>query len=202
MAALLRHQTRYEAMLRERMAEYERLRPNIELSNPRPEDESQPDNPSVAPEPNHEEITDIAPSSGPTVPSSRGSEGMSQIQTSIQQITAELQRLRVASDAITSARHSMNAHLQHAPERPPQTLDNQPGRPAAMNDEEMTRKLECQVCYQQLADVALLPCGHMVMCQWCADVVIPVKHSHLPIRPSKCPMCRKVVKQRFKIHMG
>jgi hypothetical protein len=39
------------------------------------------------------------------------------------------------------------------------------------------------------------------MCQWCADVVIPVKHSHLPIRPSKCPMCRKMVKQRFKIHM-
>jgi hypothetical protein len=129
-------------------------------------------------------------------PSSSGG-GMSQIQTSISQITSELQRLRLASEAITSARHSMHART----ERPELTLDNQPDRPEPQTDEEMTKTLACQVCYQQLANVALLPCGHMVMCQWCADVVIPVKHSHLPIRPSKCPMCRKMVKQRFKIHM-
>jgi hypothetical protein len=126
---------------------------------------------------------------------------MSQIQTSIQQISSELQRLRLASEAITSARHSMNARFVQ-PEGPVQTLDNQPNRPPPMTDEEMTKTLACQVCYQQLADTAVLPCGHMVMCQWCADVVIPVKHSHLPIRPSKCPMCRKAVKQRFRIHMG
>ncbi|KAH8724328.1 hypothetical protein GQ44DRAFT_655078 [Phaeosphaeriaceae sp. PMI808] len=128
--------------------------------------------------------------------------GMSQIQTSIQQITSELQRLRLASEAITTARHSMNARFTHG-EHPShsQTLDNQPDRPPPMTSEEMTKSLECQVCYQQLANIAVLPCGHMVMCQWCADVVVPVKHSHLPVMPTKCPMCRKVVKQRFKIHM-
>ena len=67
------------------------------------------------------------------------------------------------------------------------TLDNQPDRPAPKTDEEMTKTLACQVCYQQLADIAVLPCGHMVMCQWCADVVIPVRHSHIPTRPSKMP---------------
>ncbi|KAF1834940.1 hypothetical protein BDW02DRAFT_497284 [Decorospora gaudefroyi] len=91
----------------------------------------------------------------------------------------------------------------HRPPSPPlASLDNQPGRPGPKTDEEMTKVLACQVCYQQIADVAVLPCGHMVMCQWCADVVVPVKHGHIPQRPTKCPMCRKQVKQRFKIHTG
>ncbi|KAH7374384.1 hypothetical protein BKA66DRAFT_513803 [Pyrenochaeta sp. MPI-SDFR-AT-0127] len=126
--------------------------------------------------------------------------GFSEVRSSIEQITSELQRLRLASEALSSARHSM--HAWNHPEPPAVTLDNQPDRPPPKSDEEMTKTLACQVCYQQLADIAVLPCGHMVMCQWCADVVIPVRHSHIPIRRSKCPMCRKQVKQRFKIHMG
>jgi hypothetical protein len=88
------------------------------------------------------------------------------------------------------------------PSPPLVSLDSQPDRPAPKTDAEMTRVLACQVCYQQVADIAVLPCGHMVMCQWCADVVVPVKHGHIPARPTKCPMCRKQVKQRFKIHTG
>ncbi|KAJ4363575.1 hypothetical protein N0V83_009871 [Neocucurbitaria cava] len=129
--------------------------------------------------------------------------GFSDIRTNIQQITSELQRLRLASEALSSARHSMHARTHHLSEPLLPSLDNQPDRPAApKTDEEMTKTLACQICYQQLADIAVLPCGHMVMCQWCADVVVPVRHSHLPVRPTKCPMCRKQVKQRFKIHMG
>jgi len=184
MAMLLRHQARYEAMLAERMAEFERAQPEVGST-------------AFAPGPTSDSAGPHTEASGDNA----NGNGMSEIQTSIQQITSELHRLRLASEAITSARHSMHSHFQPPPDRPPQTLDNQPGRPDAMSEDEMTKKLECQVCYQQLADVALLPCGHMVMCQWCADVVIPVKHSHLPIRPSKCPMCRKAVKQRFRIHM-
>jgi rubrerythrin len=195
MATLLRYQARYEAMLADRMAEFERLRPEPQAA----EGFSQ-DQPTGTENTTEAGQTTVAPSYSSS-PGGSGN-GMSQIQASIQQITSELHRLRLASEAITSARHSMHSHFQQQPERPPETLDNQPGRPAAMSDEEMTKKLDCQVCYQQLADIALLPCGHMVMCQWCADVVIPVKHTHLPIRPSKCPMCRKTVKQRFKIHMG
>jgi hypothetical protein len=134
----------------------------------------------------------------PTAASSSG--GISEMRSSLQQITSELQRLRLASEAVASARQAL--HAQRLSETQPQTLDSQPGRPPPKTDEEMTKVLACQVCYQQTADIALLPCGHMVMCLWCADVVIPVKHSHVPIRPSKCPMCRKVVKQRFRIHTG
>lgn len=95
----------------------------------------------------------------------------------------------------------LNRHFHLPPELPSLSLDNQPDRPPPQTDEAMTRVLACQVCYQQLANIAVLPCGHMVMCEWCADVVIPVRHSHLPVRRSNCPMCRKQVKQRFKIHM-
>ncbi len=135
----------------------------------------------------------IAPTTSPTG-------GMSEVRLSLQQITQEMQALRLASEAVTSARHAWLA--RHAPERPLPTLDNQPERPAPKTDSEMTKTLACQVCYQQLADIAVLPCGHMVMCEWCADVVVPVKNSHIPIRPTKCPMCRKQVKQRYKIHAG
>jgi hypothetical protein len=88
------------------------------------------------------------------------------------------------------------------PPPPLVSLDSQPDRPPPKTDEEMTTVLACQVCYQQIADIAVLPCGHMVMCQWCADVVVPVRHGHIPAKPTKCPMCRKQVKQRFKIHTG
>lgn len=138
--------------------------------------------------------------SEPIATTSSSTGGMSEVRLSLEQITSELQRLRLASEAVSSARHALHAH--RAPERPFPTLDNQPDRPPPKTDAEMTRTLACQVCYQQLADVAVLPCGHMVMCEWCADVVVPVKHSHIPVRPSKCPMCRKQVKQRFKIHTG
>ncbi|KAJ4985516.1 hypothetical protein SVAN01_08987 [Stagonosporopsis vannaccii] len=138
--------------------------------------------------------------SEPIATTSSSTGGSSEVRLSLEQITSELQRLRLASEAVSSARHALHAH--RTPERPLPTLDNQPDRPPPKTDAEMTRMLACQVCYQQLADVAVLPCGHMVMCEWCADVVVPVKHSHIPVRPSKCPMCRKQVKQRFKIHTG
>lgn len=141
-----------------------------------------------------------APPSEPIATTSSSTGGMSEVRLSLEQITSELQRLRLASEAAAFTRHIL--HTRHTPERPFPTLDNQPDRPPPKTDAEMTRTLACQVCYQQLADVAVLPCGHMVMCQWCADVVVPVKHSHIPVRPSKCPMCRKQIKQRFKIHTG
>jgi hypothetical protein len=193
MEVLRMQQARYQGLLAYRREQFERLLPDSQSTDG--ESSGQLNDPA-------EVAAGSAQSRAPASSSGGNGNGMSQIQNSIQQITSELHRLRLASEAITSARHSMHSHFQPQPERPPQTLDNQPGRPPPMSEEEMTVKVECQVCYQQLANIALLPCGHMVLCQWCADVVIPVKHTHLPIRPSKCPMCRKTVKQRFKIHMG
>lgn len=132
-----------------------------------------------------------------------------QLRASLEQITSDLSRFRELSVAAIALgeggsnrgwSRSIANSLVH-PDAPRPTLDA-PDRPPPLSDEQMTKNLSCQVCYCQLADTAVLPCGHMVMCQWCADVVVPVKHSHVPVRPSKCPMCRKTVKQRFKIHVA
>ncbi|KAL1605259.1 hypothetical protein SLS60_004803 [Paraconiothyrium brasiliense] len=127
----------------------------------------------------------------------------SSLRTSLDQITSDLSRLQAATDAVANARIALVRRRPVRPlfTEPTQTLD-QPDRPPPLTDAQMTKKLDCQVCYSQIADIAVLPCGHMVMCQWCADIVVPVRHSHIPARPSKCPMCRKTVKQRFKIHTG
>jgi hypothetical protein len=42
-----------------------------------------------------------------------------------------------------------------------------PGRPTVpATEEEKMVKMECSVCYDQKATVALFPCGHAVMCEW------------------------------------
>ncbi|KAJ4298274.1 hypothetical protein N0V90_006174 [Kalmusia sp. IMI 367209] len=130
----------------------------------------------------------------------------SSFQSSLGQNTPGLDRLPAPFDAVDTIADLQVQFVRRRPARtfvsePIQTLD-QPGRPEPLTDEQMTKKLDCQICYSQIADIAVLPCGHMVMCQWCADIAVPVRHSHIPVRPSKCPMCRKMVKQRFKIHTG
>jgi hypothetical protein len=120
------------------------------------------------------------------------------LRTSLEQINHELSRLRQASEAVNTARAAL--YLRRTP--PVVSLDDQPGRPAALTDAEMMKSVACQVCYSQIADIAVLPCGHMVMCQWCADVVCPVKHANVPVAATKCPMCRKGIKSRVRIHMG
>ena len=43
--------------------------------------------------------------------------------------------------------------------------DEDDGRPAPRADSDMIVSLECKICYSQVADTAVLPCGHFVMCQ-------------------------------------
>lgn len=76
------------------------------------------------------------------------------------------------------------------------------GRPEAKEDEDMLLKLDCKICYTQLADTACLPCGHLVMCQWCSDQHSPVmQHDRTrPRIPANCPVCRKRVKQKVRIY--
>ncbi|KAF1997142.1 hypothetical protein P154DRAFT_471607 [Amniculicola lignicola CBS 123094] len=153
-----------------------------------------------------------------------GTSSAATLRASLQNMNNEIERLRDAATTLAAARQAIAARTpvgppvgnipRHLYERlllerhlappapPPPSLDNQPDRPPPLSDEEMTKKLACQVCYSQLADIALIPCGHMVMCQWCADVVIPVKHGTVPTRACTCPMCRKGVKSRVKIHIG
>ncbi|KAK5016043.1 hypothetical protein LTR16_003072, partial [Cryomyces antarcticus] len=77
-----------------------------------------------------------------------------------------------------------------------------PSRPAPLEESALTVALECKICFTQLADTATLPCGHMVMCSWCADQLVPY-HQHDRTRPRdavNCPICRKRIRQRFRIY--
>jgi len=133
--------------------------------------------------------------SSPTTPPESTPETM---RTTLSTLTADLMRLRQETQTVNSR---YTALLRRPPSPLIGNLD-QPNRPPPLTDEEMTKDLSCQVCYSQLADIAVLPCGHMVMCEWCADVVVPVRHGYVPVVPTKCPMCRKGVKSRVRIHVG
>lgn len=75
-------------------------------------------------------------------------------------------------------------------------------RPDPKTDEQMTVRMDCKVCYTQLADTACLPCGHLVLCQWCSEQHSPVmEHDRTrPRRPANCPVCRKRIKQKVRIY--
>jgi hypothetical protein len=88
-------------------------------------------------------------------------------------------------------------------EDPNQGLDaKDSGRPAEpKSEEEMTVKLECRICYSQVADVACLPCGHLVMCKWCSEQHSPtMQHDRTrPRRAAGCPVCRKGIRQKVRV---
>ena len=49
----------------------------------------------------------------------------------------------------------------------------------------------CCICYFQAKTHALIPCGHMCLCESCAAM--------LPPSSSRCPMCRKEIQQVVRI---
>jgi hypothetical protein len=54
-------------------------------------------------------------------------------------------------------------------------LDNDyDGRPVPLEDTALTVKLNCKICYTQLSDTVVLPCGHLVMCQVCQALFLNV----------------------------
>ncbi|KAF3939998.1 hypothetical protein ABW19_dt0202510 [Dactylella cylindrospora] len=82
------------------------------------------------------------------------------------------------------------------------TLDH-PERPDNMKEEDLKIMVDCKVCYGQIADIVLLPCAHLVLCQWCAETVAPAA----PNRPegtvtprSNCPVCRTRVEKKIKVY--
>ncbi|KAK3722259.1 hypothetical protein LTR37_002692 [Vermiconidia calcicola] len=75
------------------------------------------------------------------------------------------------------------------------------GRPEPKTDDDLKVQMECKICYTQLAEVACLPCGHLVMCKWCSDQHSPcLQHDHTrPRRAAACPVCRKGIRQKVKV---
>ncbi|KAI9723546.1 MAG: hypothetical protein M1828_004142 [Chrysothrix sp. TS-e1954] len=83
--------------------------------------------------------------------------------------------------------------------------DGSDGRPPPKTEDELTTKLDCKICFQQRAEVATLPCGHLVMCSYCCDIALPAKHhdSTQPMsRSAVCPLCKKHVKKLARIYPG
>jgi hypothetical protein len=76
-------------------------------------------------------------------------------------------------------------------------------RPGPATEEEMTVKLECAICYEHRSDIVCLPCGHTVMCQWCAEMHMPLRNAMgLVAFDAKCPTCRERVNSRVRIYFG
>ena len=75
------------------------------------------------------------------------------------------------------------------------------GRPEAKSDEELRVQMECKICYTQLAEIACMPCGHLVMCRWCSEQHSPcLTHDRTrPRRAAACPVCRKGIRQKVRV---
>ncbi|KAE8381418.1 hypothetical protein BDV26DRAFT_278807 [Aspergillus bertholletiae] len=81
-------------------------------------------------------------------------------------------------------------------------LDNQKdGRPEPKDDKELTVNLECKICMSQLVDTVLIPCGHAILCRWCAEQHARSNRSQSKA-PVLCPLCRTPVKQKLRIYLS
>lgn len=88
----------------------------------------------------------------------------------------------------------------------PRSLDdNRIQRPPPKTDAEMNVSLSCRICLQQMSDTAVLPCGHLIMCSYCAEIAMPTRDEAQVIparRDAKCLLCRKSVKRMAKIYLS
>jgi Zinc finger, C3HC4 type (RING finger) len=83
---------------------------------------------------------------------------------------------------------------------PSLTFDTQ-DRPPPMDPDSMKVNLACSICREHLVDTVLLPCGHAVMCSWCADLHVPSRKQDKSTpkdRSVKCPLCRTRIKQKVR----
>ncbi|KAE8367755.1 hypothetical protein BDV27DRAFT_142526 [Aspergillus caelatus] len=79
--------------------------------------------------------------------------------------------------------------------------DQKDGRPEPKDDEELTVNLECKICMSQLVDTVLIPCGHAILCRWCAEQHARSDRSR-PKAAVLCPLCRTPVKQKAAPHLS
>jgi hypothetical protein len=105
------------------------------------------------------------------------------------------------SDYLNEA--SSDSGSENEEDQEPRGLDAlDTGRPEAKSDEELKVSMECRICYTQLSEVVAIPCGHLVMCTYCSDQHSPtLLHDRTkPRRPAQCPVCRKGIKQKYRVY--
>ena len=107
-----------------------------------------------------------------------------------------------AGDLSDSDTHTDSDSDREVAEPEPRGLDAlDTGRPDPKADEELTLQMGCNICYTQVADIACLPCGHLVMCKWCSEQHSPtMQHDRTrPRRAAACPVCRKGIRQKVRV---
>jgi hypothetical protein len=65
---------------------------------------------------------------------------------------------RADIDRYLGAMGTFRSQREREPE-PPRSLDKDDGRPEPISEEQMMVKMECKICFGQLATIAMLPCG-------------------------------------------
>ncbi|KAL4800194.1 hypothetical protein BDV19DRAFT_172447 [Aspergillus venezuelensis] len=86
------------------------------------------------------------------------------------------------------------------PTKKPLDTPSEPRPSSAMDTKDCMINMECKICMSQLVDTVLLPCGHAVLCRWCADQHIPSQKGY-PVKGARpCPMCRESVRLKHRIY--
>lgn len=63
-------------------------------------------------------------------------------------------------------------------------------RSAARNNEELPENQRCVICCTNPFEIALLPCGHVCLCEDCSDKI-----------DDKCPVCRSNVETKTAVFL-
>jgi hypothetical protein len=103
-------------------------------------------------------------------------------------------------------------YRQPSPERS-NPIDTQASRPAALEPAEMTANIACRICEEQKIDCITLPCYHMTMCHWCAEIMRSDarRARRDPDNPFlrqlrgegwNCPICRKGVEGTRRVYLA
>lgn len=58
---------------------------------------------------------------------------------------------------------------------------------------------KCVICYDNVADMVVLPCRHLAMCMTCCNGMGITESGISTYSTAKCPICRTVVTSRMKI---
>lgn len=119
-----------------------------------------------------------------------------QMREMVGRIHAEDARVMAYEESII--RRFQNDMESLIPPSPPRGLDIQnDGRPEPKDTKDLSINLECRVCMSQFVDTVLLPCGHAVLCRWCAEqhMLSRTDRPH-PKARAPCPICRTPVKHK------
>ncbi|KAF3479851.1 C3HC4 finger protein [Arthroderma uncinatum] len=137
-----------------------------------------------------------------TTPPLPGDSYMDAMGRTLDVATAEQSRLLLIREQ-RQAQRRFAEHLAQGKELQVGLDVEKDGRPEPMDSEKLTINMECKVCMSQLVDTVLIPCGHAVLCRWCADQHMQNIKPGISRRSNPtCPMCRKPVRQKLRIFIS